>query len=98
MEPQIQTVHVDLAGRGYDIHIGPGLIAQAGAHIGPLLPRPFTVIVTDETLRQTEAPPHFLLGTPRTNRVVNLSRPDYGGGHVISINVSSESLPDLICC
>ncbi len=50
MEPLIQTVHVDLAGRGYDIHIGPGLIAQAGARIGPLLPRPFTVIVTDETV------------------------------------------------
>ncbi|MHA1537072.1 MAG: 3-dehydroquinate synthase, partial [Alphaproteobacteria bacterium] len=39
-----------LAGRGYDIHIGPGLIGRAGAHIGPLLARPFTVIVTDETV------------------------------------------------
>jgi 3-dehydroquinate synthase len=45
-----ETVHVDLAGRSYDILIGPGLIAEAGAHIGPLLPRPFTVIVTDETV------------------------------------------------
>jgi 3-dehydroquinate synthase len=47
---KIETVHVDLAGRSYDIRIGPGLLAEAGAHIGPLLPRPFTVIVTDETV------------------------------------------------
>jgi len=46
----METVHVDLAGRGYDIHIGPGLIARAGGLIGPLLARPFTVIVTDETV------------------------------------------------
>ena len=46
----IETVRVDLAGREYDILIGPGLIAEAGRHIGPLLPRPYTVIVTDETV------------------------------------------------
>jgi 3-dehydroquinate synthase len=46
----METVRVDLAGRGYDIHIGPGLIARAGGLIGPLLARPFTVIVTDETV------------------------------------------------
>ena len=46
----MDTVRVDLAGRGYDIRIGPGLIAGAGVHIGPLLARPFTVIVTDETV------------------------------------------------
>ncbi len=46
----MDTVRVDLAGRGYDIRIGPGLIGQAGAHIGPLLARPATVIVTDETV------------------------------------------------
>ncbi len=44
------TVRVDLAGREYDIRIGPGLVAAAGEHVGPLLPRPFTVIVTDETV------------------------------------------------
>jgi len=43
-------VRVDLAGRSYDIRIGPGLITEAGAHVGLLLPRPFTVIVTDETV------------------------------------------------
>ena len=46
----VETVHVDLAGRAYDIQIGPGLLAQAGAEIGPLLPRPYTAIVTDETV------------------------------------------------
>jgi 3-dehydroquinate synthase len=46
----METVHVDLAGRSYDILIGPGLIGRAGGLVGPLLPRPFTVIVTDETV------------------------------------------------
>ncbi len=45
-----ETVRVDLAGRAYDIHIGPGLLALAGALVGPLLARPRTVIVTDETV------------------------------------------------
>ncbi|HUF86234.1 MAG TPA: 3-dehydroquinate synthase, partial [Thermohalobaculum sp.] len=46
----MQTVRVDLAGRGYDIVIGPGLIAAAGRHVAPLLARPFTVIVSDATV------------------------------------------------
>jgi 3-dehydroquinate synthase len=46
----MEMVRVDLAGRGYDIRIGPGLLGQAGAHIGSLLARPATVIVTDETV------------------------------------------------
>ena len=45
-----ETVRVDLAGREYDIRIGAGLIADAGTHIRPLLPRPFTVVVTDENV------------------------------------------------
>ncbi len=45
-----ETVRVGLAGREYDIRIGPGLVDAAGAHVGPLLPRPFTVIVTDATV------------------------------------------------
>jgi len=45
-----ETVRVNLAGRSYDIHIGPGLLADAGSHIGPLLARPFAAIVTDETV------------------------------------------------
>lgn len=46
----METVHVGLEGREYDIHIGPGLLAQAGALIGPLLARPRVAVVTDETV------------------------------------------------
>jgi 3-dehydroquinate synthase len=45
-----ETVHVALGARSYDIEIGPGLIAEAGARLEPLLPRPRTAIVTDETV------------------------------------------------
>ena len=46
----IETVRVDLPGRAYDIRIGPGLLARAGAEIAPLLARPRVVAVTDETV------------------------------------------------
>ncbi len=46
----MQTVRVDLAGREYDILIGPGLIAAAGRHLSPHLARPFAAVVTDETV------------------------------------------------
>lgn len=45
-----ETVTVDLPGRAYDVRIGPGLIAQAGAEIAPLLSRPKLAILTDETV------------------------------------------------
>ncbi|TMM54460.1 3-dehydroquinate synthase [Sulfitobacter sabulilitoris] len=45
-----ETVHVDLPGRAYDIHIGPGLLARAGALVGPLLRRPRVAVLTDETV------------------------------------------------
>jgi len=44
----METVHVPLEGREYDIHIGPGLLAQSGALIAPLLSRPRVAIVADE--------------------------------------------------
>ena len=47
-----ETVRVDLARRSYYIRIAPDLLSNASAHIGPLLPRPFTVIVTDETVAE----------------------------------------------
>ncbi|GAA0301562.1 3-dehydroquinate synthase [Rhodovulum strictum] len=50
MSPTAETVHVALPGRDYDIRIGPGLIARAGAEIGPLLARPRVAILTDETV------------------------------------------------
>ncbi|MEO0427937.1 MAG: 3-dehydroquinate synthase [Pseudomonadota bacterium] len=48
--PLQETVSVSLGARSYDICIAPGLIARAGAEIAPFLRRPFTVIVTDETV------------------------------------------------
>ena len=46
----LETVRVDLPGRAYDVRIGPALIAEAGAHILPLLNRPRVAVVTDETV------------------------------------------------
>lgn len=44
------TVHVPLPGRAYDVRIGPGLLARAGAEIAPLLQRPRLAIVTDDSV------------------------------------------------
>lgn len=43
-----EVVRVDLPGRAYEVRIGPGLLARAGAEIAPLLPRPRVAIVTEE--------------------------------------------------
>ncbi|MDF1854184.1 3-dehydroquinate synthase [Pseudooceanicola sp.] len=45
-----ETVHVPLGDRAYDIHVGPGLLAEAGARIAPLLQRPRVAVLTDETV------------------------------------------------
>jgi 3-dehydroquinate synthase len=45
-----RTIRVELAGRSYDIAIGPGLIDQAGALSRPLLAAPKVTIVSDETV------------------------------------------------
>ncbi len=45
-----RNIRVELAGRGYDIAIGPGLIDQAGALCRPLLAAPKVTIVSDETV------------------------------------------------
>ena len=44
------TVHVELGARAYDVQIGPGLLAGAGARIAPLLARPRVAVLTDETV------------------------------------------------
>jgi 3-dehydroquinate synthase len=44
------TVHVPLEERRYDVRIGTGLIASAGAEIAPLLKRPRVSVLTDETV------------------------------------------------
>ncbi len=43
-----EKVHVALGERAYDVEIGPGLLAEAGARIAPLLARPNVAILTDE--------------------------------------------------
>ena len=44
------TVRVELGERAYEVRIGTGLIADAGAQIAPLLRRPRVAVVTDETV------------------------------------------------
>ena len=44
------TVSVALGNRAYDIHIGEGLLREAGHYVAPLLKRQFTVVVTDENV------------------------------------------------
>lgn len=48
-----ETVRVDLGPRSYDIVIGRGLIAEAGARLAALLPGSRAAIVTDENLAKT---------------------------------------------
>ncbi|HXC30713.1 MAG TPA: 3-dehydroquinate synthase [Stellaceae bacterium] len=50
MSGTIETLRVELDERGYDILVGPGLIATAGTHILPLMRRKQAVVVTDETV------------------------------------------------
>ncbi|WP_394064077.1 3-dehydroquinate synthase [Xanthobacter autotrophicus] len=44
------TVRVDLAGRPYDIYIGPGLLAEAGTHVTVLRKGARVAIVTDSNV------------------------------------------------
>jgi 3-dehydroquinate synthase len=46
----LNVVKVDLAERSYEVRIGTGLIARAGAEIAPLLARPRVAVVTDATV------------------------------------------------
>lgn len=46
----IETLSLDLGSRSYDIDVGPGLIAQAGARIAPLIRRAPAIIVTDSNV------------------------------------------------
>ena len=51
-----ETVRVDLGARSYDVVIGAGLLAQAGARIAPLLARPRVAILCDETVARLHLP------------------------------------------
>ena len=50
MTTGIDTVHVALGARSYDVRIGSGLLARAGAEIAPHLARPRVAVLTDETV------------------------------------------------
>ncbi|MBY5970794.1 3-dehydroquinate synthase [Ferrimonas balearica] len=45
-----ETLTVELGARAYDIQIGPGLIAEAGTRIAPLLRRPRVAVISDDTV------------------------------------------------
>jgi 3-dehydroquinate synthase len=45
-----EKMRVELGERAYDILIGPGLLAEAGGHIAPLLRRKRVAVLTDETV------------------------------------------------
>ncbi|MBX3479062.1 MAG: 3-dehydroquinate synthase [Caulobacter sp.] len=51
-----QSVNVALAGRAYDVVIGPGLLASAGARIAPLLKRGRTAVIADQTVADLHGP------------------------------------------
>ncbi len=54
-ESQIETVRVELGARGYDILIGDGLMARAGAEIAARLPGVRAAIVTDANVAAAHA-------------------------------------------
>ncbi|MEM6375302.1 MAG: 3-dehydroquinate synthase [Pseudomonadota bacterium] len=52
----IETVHVALDTRAYDVRIGPGLIADAAKHIQPLLARPRVAVISDDSVASLHLP------------------------------------------
>ncbi len=52
----MNRVAVELGARAYEVRIGPGLVARAGAEIAPLLARPRVAVVTDETVAALHLP------------------------------------------
>ena len=46
----VTTVRVELDARGYDIHVGPGLLPRAGALMRPVLKLPRVIVVADATV------------------------------------------------
>ncbi len=50
MNAGAESLRVDLGARSYEVRVGRGLIARAGAEIAPLLRRPRVAVITDETV------------------------------------------------
>ncbi len=53
---RIETVHVPLGERAYDIRIGAGVLAGAGAAIAPLLRRPRVAVLTETRVTALHGP------------------------------------------
>lgn len=51
-----QTIPVNLGARSYEVHVGPGLLGEAGARIAPFAPTRRVFIVTDENVAELYAP------------------------------------------
>jgi 3-dehydroquinate synthase len=66
--PKIDTLSVDLGKRSYEIRIGRGLIAEAGALMAPLLKQKRVVVVTDENVA-----PHHLEGLERSLQAAGIA-------------------------
>ncbi|WP_425409458.1 3-dehydroquinate synthase [Hyphococcus sp.] len=49
-----ETIRVPLGQRAYEIHIGDGLLAEAGSLLAPVLRRPRIIIVTDENVLKAQ--------------------------------------------
>ncbi len=52
----VDTVHVALGARSYEVRIGPGLIDRAGHEIAPLLHRKRVAVVADERVAELHLP------------------------------------------
>jgi 3-dehydroquinate synthase len=57
MSGAVERLRVELDERAYDILVGPGLIADAGAHILPLMRRRQAIVVTDEIVAEAHLAP-----------------------------------------
>ena len=78
------TVSVALGSRAYHIHIGEGLLQEAGSHVAPLLKRPFTAYLVPHiqfvAANDTQSIATPLVATsdrlhPRASRMRQLSCP-----------------------
>jgi 3-dehydroquinate synthase len=60
----IETIRVELGVRGYDICVGDGLLAAAGARIAPFIRRRPTIVITDRNVAALHLDPltHALAG------------------------------------
>lgn len=52
----VDTVAVELGARRYEVRVGGGLLARAGAEIAPLLRRPRVAVLTEETVAALHLP------------------------------------------